>query len=204
MKKFLIVLVLVVIVIVSIVWYIDNRKLVNENLSDTSPLKYSIMGDYSNRPFLREDPRFFYDQTNPDVLTAKNVILKDSKISEKYFNEHFKFISGVNEPYIHKVDFLFSIGEYSMITGVSLPNKNGDFTYSEFGNFHEISKVMSKEEAGRALIKCLGNNPFKYQQAILSIRNGGLFMYVSDTKWDASLNLETGECEKTKFVPFID
>jgi hypothetical protein len=216
MRKYIFISILIFLFFGSLVWYTSKRK--SENIdtanpsifdgnfqeTNNSPVEYSIFNNFNDKSVQPKDSRFFYNQDDPDVLTAKNVILKDSTMSEKYLDEHFKFVSRIKDRYVHRVDFLFSIGDYSIITSVNLPNENGNFSYSALKDFHEISKVMSKEEAGRALIKCLDNNPFKNQQATLGIYKGGLFLNVTDLKWNASLNLETGECEKTKFIPFRD
>lgn len=147
--------------------------------------------------YCKNDPAVnIRDENNKYVQEAKRAILAETSITEKYFDTHFKFICGVDQPSKRAVVFIYSIGEYSLAAGIGLPipqaNING---YIPYAGITEINKVIPKQQAINSMRTCIGEYTQVYP---IQFSKSGLYLYASNTKFSGLVNLENGMCKKNK------
>lgn len=131
-----------------------------------------------------------HDSSNPMVLDAENQFLSQSKISKNYFDTHFKFECAGKAQNGDHVIFRYSIGDYS--TQIYLIRFTGNSNFSnDFAGLHEINNVLPKEKALTKLQSCLKAKP---ENINVSLQQNILSLSGSKGKYEATLNLENGNC----------
>ena len=147
------------------------------------------------------------DESNHYVKDVKKEILSRTKISKDYFDKHFNFLCGIDEPFVRSVHFMYSVGEYSTLVSVNPPNPeaNINVTLIPFEGAQEIGSVISQREAKQKMTECIGDAWSTTYSPIYLETKGFFFVATNyDNEKIGVLNLETGECTESKWVPFRD
>ncbi len=141
------------------------------------------------------------------VHTIVKQVISETRMSEQYFNDHFKFVCGIpvyNGKIIEKTVLLFaySIGDYSIM--ISFIDPISEYPIW-FNGLHEIKNVISIKDAIFKLNECIEKNQTPYvKYSVPRLSPEGIFLDAFGKYWEGSLNLETGECKKAKHLIRIE
>jgi hypothetical protein len=199
-SKFVIIIGLIGILIIGIL--IGNNIHQKRNIVTTTVLPKEISDDIpskkSQTPVTNADiakiqgfnPGFcenkpVIDKNDVRVENSRNIIISKTKMSKQYVQKHFEYICGDSTD---SMMFKYSIGEYTTHA----------FIVSEsilFRNASEIENVISKESAIEKMNQCLGAG-WKSSENSIYLTSEGLIFEASKNYWMASIDLETGVCNK--------
>lgn len=175
------------------------EKVVQNNTQGDVQAKvaYPNLPDQSAPGFIGSGKECVSDGGDHDALfgkqfrEAKEAFLKNSNISEQYFQKHFSVACNK----VNMVGFEYRIGEFSTKIVDYIDSRGRFFYFSNvFKNLHEIENVISKEQALALMNQCIGES--KSFEVLLG--TNGLYMESSRRGSEGIvtglINLETGSC----------
>jgi len=138
----------------------------------------------------------FYNITDASsnlVTDAKRMFLNTTNISEKYFNQHFKFECAADAPNGKHVIYRYTMGDYSTEVYLIKSTGSSNNKYNDYIGLPEIKELLPKKVALEKLEECLKASP---KNLNIRLTQKTLLLDGVDKDYIATLDLQTGECDR--------